>query len=333
MTRLQYSRGVYKLRKWIITATITLLFLSACSQNEKQQEAEKEANQTDEKVTQDSNLPYLVQSEELTIEHIHGIGYNLKNELLVATHHGLKMNRDGIWYETTQNLHDYMGFQVTENGFLVSGHPEEGSSLENPLGLVRASNYGEQLEPIQFSGESDFHFLGASFSDQDLYVINEQPNSLLEQGFYHSPDAGQSFNQPEMAGFDADSFGMIAVHPSNGKIVAMATRQGVYGSEDSGKTFSKWVDGMITALAFSNEQLIYSTVSDEGTISLQSYSIKNRKTSPITIPHLDYDNPITYIAVSPTDANQIAITTYDLDILQTKDFGANWEPLTQDGKM
>ncbi|MET3699327.1 Beta-barrel assembly machine subunit BamC [Bacillus oleivorans] len=321
------------MRKWISATIIALVLLAACSQEEERQIAETEEHQTSEGATQESNLAYLIQSEELTIDHIHGIGYNLENELMVATHHGLKLNRDGVWYETTKNLHDYMGFQVTEDGFLVSGHPEEGSSLKNPLGLVKASDYGENLETIEFSGESDFHFLGASFSDQDLYVINEQPNSELDQGFYHSPDGGQSFDQPEMAGFDADSFGMIAVHPSNGDIVAMATREGVYGSTDGGDTFSKWAEGMITALAFSEKQLVYASVSNDSTISLHSYSLESKEKAAIVIPHLDYDNPITFIAVSPTDSNQIAITTYDLDILQTKNFGANWEPLIQDGKM
>ena len=320
------------MRKWITATTIVLFLLSACSQQEEPQTAKKE-EPANKEAKQDANLPYLTQSNGLAIEHIHGIGYNLENELLVATHHGLKLNRDGVWYETSKNLHDYMGFQVKEDGFLVSGHPEEGSSLENPLGLMKADKYGEKLEPIQFSGESDFHFLGASFADQDLYVINEQPNSVLEQGFYHSPDGGKNFKQPDMAGFEADSFGMIAVHPSNGDIVAMATREGVFGSTDSGKTFSKWVDGMITALTFSEEQLVYAAVSDDGAISLHSYNLENKETAPVAIPYLDFDNPVTYIAISPVDSNILSIATYDLDILQSKDFGSNWEPLIQDGKM
>lgn len=318
------------MRKWTIF-TFIILFLASCSADDSNPKEDSQQETIDN--SEESNQPFLVETDELTIEHVHGIGYNDENELLVATHNGIKVYRDASWLETTNNLHDYMGFQVTKDGFYSSGHPENGSSLEDPLGLIKADQYGEDLNLIKFHGESDFHFLGASYSGQDIYIINEMANSSLNTGFYRSSDGGLTWKKPIMAGFDADTYGMIAVHPTQGEMVALATREGLFVSENAGDTFSKWTEGMITAIAFSGEEMVYATVSDEGDIGLHSFNLSNKKSTPLPIPFLDYDNPITYIAVSQQNPNQFSIVTYDPDILQTTDRGENWKPLLQDGKM
>lgn len=311
------------MRKWI-TTLLVLLLLSSCSvKKEETEEKNKEPK---------SNQEYLVQTDKLSIEHLHGIGYNENNELLIATHHGIILNREGEWFETSKNLHDYMGFQVIEKGFYSSGHPEAGSELKNPLGIMMASKYGENLEKVAFYGESDFHFFGASFYEDTLYLINEQPNSELEQGFYRSTDGGSSWEQPSMSGFDAKTYGTIAVHPNDGNIVAIATREGLFASNDGGETFSKWAEGMITAITFGQDEIFYSTVSDEGAIGLHAYMFESKESKQIPIPFLDFDNPITYLAASPKDSKRLTITTYEVDILQTEDRGENWDPLLQDGK-
>src|SRR5688500_10790897 len=84
---------------------------------------------------------YFIKAENEKIAHIHGAGYWGEEGIpVIATHNGPFEYRDKTWYKTTRNNHDYMGFQPTKEGFYSSGHPEEGSDLKNPLGLVESTN-------------------------------------------------------------------------------------------------------------------------------------------------------------------------------------------------
>ena len=48
----------------------------------------------------------------------------------IATHSGIKVYQNGKWFETATQLHNYVGFQATEDGFFASGHPEPGEFLK-----------------------------------------------------------------------------------------------------------------------------------------------------------------------------------------------------------
>lgn len=114
------------------------------------------------------------------MNHVHGMGYaGNDNGLYFASHVGLKIYRDGEWFETTDNFHDYMWFNATDEGFMTSGRPSTDSDLLNPLGIQRSEDGGETLEEIAFQGETDFHDMAVSYNSQDLFLINPAPNSLL----------------------------------------------------------------------------------------------------------------------------------------------------------
>src|SRR5699024_1391478 len=160
-------------------------------------------------------------------DHIHGMGYAGNYDgLYFASHTGLKIYRDGKWFETSNNLNDYMGFAAVDKGFYSSGHPGIDSKLPNPIGLQRSFAGGKTLAEFDFEGDSASRVTAVGFSSHDMIVSNEQKNSTLGIGIYLSEDSGESWTEVTASGLDGDvlSFG---IHPSNSESSAAATNTGV----------------------------------------------------------------------------------------------------------
>ncbi|MEH7307542.1 F510_1955 family glycosylhydrolase [Neobacillus drentensis] len=305
---------------------IMLLVAAGCqdtSQDQKNSQQEQKAN-----ITYD-----IVQAKSLNVGQILGIGYPGNDfALYAATDEGLKMYNGKNWYETTTNHHEYYGFQAVSSGFIASGHPQKGLNLKDPLGLIQSNNKGRTISKLSFYGQSLFHFVGVSFSGKGLYVINEEPNKKLGQGLNYSIDNGKTWKKSALKDFNADSFGLIAVHPNNGNTIAMSTRTGIYYSKDNGNTMKQITTPvMVTALTFSGDTLLFSSVENKK-IYLKTINPGTGEQKNLTIPFLDYDNPITYLAVNPKDPNQIAFTTYKNDVYESIDGGVKWNDLMQNGK-
>ncbi|MDQ0197212.1 F510_1955 family glycosylhydrolase [Neobacillus ginsengisoli] len=317
-------------QKKVIFALITGMLLAAagCSSNSWEQKKTQQISKVQPKFE-------IVQAKTINLKVIQGIGFpGNDNALYVASDKGLKIFKDSKWYETTADLNNYLGFQAIETGFLASGHPRKGTDLKDPLGLVESTDKGKTLKNIAFYGKNNFHFISASFSGKDIYVLNEQQDKDLNYGVNYSTDDGKTWKKSTLKNFKSDSLGMIAVHPKNGDIMAMATRAGIYYSEDNGNTM-KLTAGpfMVTALTFSGDRILYSSVVENYNILLNTANPKTGEQGNIAIPFLDQDNPITYIAVNPKNENQIAFTTYKNDLYESLDRGKNWSTLLKDGKI
>lgn len=329
-----YAVGVNNVKsvnKYVLTITVALALLAGgCSSKEI----------SDDKQSTKKTEPVQVSEFEIRkappqrIDQIYGLGYPGNDEgLYIASHQGIKIHSGDGWLEGTSQKHEYLGFQATKDGFFASGHPEEGSDLKNPLGLVKSIDKGATLEKLAFYGESDFHFLSSSYGTDTLYVINEKETPTLKLGVYLSEDEGQTWEPVKLNGFDSDTFGMIAVHPTNSNMMAMATKSGIFLSEDKGKNIKRVTEPiMATALTFSENNLYYSSV-ENNKVLFNKLNINTLESEQMEIPFLDYDNPVTYIAVNHKDNKTLSFSTYLYDVYESNDEGENWNLILKNGKI
>ncbi|MBA3532799.1 MAG: glycosyl hydrolase [Ardenticatenales bacterium] len=177
--------------------------------------------------------------EAVELPDIHGIGYSANGErLVVAAHAGLRVFVGGEWLIPEVPVNDYMGYSATDTGFYSSGHPGPGSSLPNPLGLVKSTDAGKTLTTLGFSQESDFHLIGAGYKSHALYVFTPAPNSRLTPGLHHSLDEGQSWAASTVQGLTAQPL-QLAVHPTEASTIALATESGLFLSADYGNQLQR----------------------------------------------------------------------------------------------
>ncbi|SFJ91152.1 hypothetical protein SAMN04487936_105175 [Halobacillus dabanensis] len=305
-------------RKYLLGLVSAGIVLSGCSQ-EVEEGAEK-----DEKTEQQESKDYL-ESFEGNFGHVHGLGY-MKDGFAFAAHTGLKVYDGEEWKEAIHHPHDYMGFQVTEDGFLSSGHPIPNSDLENPLGLQKGTLEEEDLEALAFYKESDFHVMGAGYANPSVYIFNEQPNSELEQGFYKSPDRGNTWEPFDAAGIEGGIF-QIAVHPTDEEKVAVATDSGVFLSENGGGSFEMISEaGQGGGLYFSEETLFFGLY--KGEASMISYTLDDATTSSISLPEMSED-AVMYFA---KEGDQMALYTFNGAAYYSEDGGGNWDKIAEEGE-
>ena len=263
-----------------------------------------------------------------TFRDIHGMSYTLEGELYVATHDGLRVY-DGTWSAPDIPINDYMGYSGTEDGFYSSGHPGAGSNLVNPIGLVRSTDFGETVQTIDFSGETDFHVMGASYNNTDIvYVFNPARNSRLDAGFHYTLDAGQSWQAVSANGLPGQPFA-LAVHPTQENIVAVATGNGgTYLSNDYGQTFSQISGAPVTAVSFAthDENILYF-----GYQSLSMYSLSDAAIQDFSVPELGREEAVVYIATDP-NSDEIALATSEWDVyLWDGNSGSQWRQVAGGG--
>jgi photosystem II stability/assembly factor-like uncharacterized protein len=92
--------------------------------------------------------------------HIHGLGYDSKNNrLFIATHYGIFVWKEGKLFQLGQSRDDFMGFSLHPSNFDViytSGHPKSGGNM----GVMKSEDGGVSFKQIfrGLSGETvDFH--------------------------------------------------------------------------------------------------------------------------------------------------------------------------------
>ncbi|MCA1065098.1 sialidase [Rossellomorea sp. AcN35-11] len=301
-------------KRYLLLASSLGLFLSGCSS---------------------SNEEYsFIKTDEANMDHIHGIGYpNNKEELVIATHEGLMKYKDSTWYEANSQKHDYMGFQAYKDGFYSSGHPEEGSKLENPLGIVKSTDGGKTLDKLAFYGETDFHYLGAGYESNIIYAMNQEPNSELDTGLYRTMDEGEKWEKSYMNGFDSTTMGNIAVHPSNKEMLAISSKDGVFVSQDSGDTFSLVENTQVTTSIYLKEEKGLFASIEEEKIQLYELNLDSNQILPYPTPELSEVNPIMYISSPPGSSDEWTIVTYDNDIYTTIDNGETWNEIVNKGQI
>ena len=297
-------------KRILVNALLSLTLLAGCTNN----------------TTESFEVPF-----EGELSHVHGMGYaGGGKDLYFASHSGPKIYREGEWFETTDNVYDYMGFNAIDEGFYSSGHPSADSDLPNPLGIQRSLDGGETLEEIAFQGETDFHDMAVGYNSHDIFLLNPAKNSLLEAGFYKSNDEGESWEPVDAAGV-AGEVTALALHPTDSNFVAAATVAGVYISRDGGETFEAITaeSETGTAVHFTGDALYFGSYGT--TAALIKYTIENEELETLNIPDLPED-AIAFIAQNPNDVSELAIYTLQGQAYLSEDGSQTWEALLQEGK-
>ncbi|WP_404407032.1 F510_1955 family glycosylhydrolase [Jeotgalibacillus malaysiensis] len=253
--------------------------------------------------------------EEVTADtghaHVHGMDY-VDGELMIATHYGLLKKGDETWLHSTTNNHDYMGFTAFEEGFYASGHPEPSSDLENPLGLVKSTDQGETLEQLVFSGETDYHYMSAGKNTGRLYTALMHGNSELEAGFYYTDDEGDNWTSMLLSGLEAESVFGLSAHPDHQDQIAILTNRGLYESTDAGETVTLKENSEGTSAAHYTESQFY-------TVKNQVFISQDEELGQIPL-----EEPVLYLAVNPSDSEQIYAVTGEGEAAVTVDGGTSW---------
>lgn len=275
-----------------------------------------------------------VKMENSQIDHVHGVGYtNGGDEFVVATHYGLyQYGKDG-WKEANSEKHDYMGFSAVREGFYASGHPEQGSKLENPLGLIKSTDRGATLDQLAFYGEIDFHYLTAGYDSNVVYVFNETPNKKLKGGLNYSLDEGKTWIEATMSGLNITNISNIAAHPSKEELLLVGSKEGIYISKDFGQNFSILNSTQMVTYIALTETGGYYTYFDVSKVYLKSFSLEKGLEKNIELPEEIMTDPIIFIASNPNNENEIVIITDKLNIYKSKDKGLNWGELAFNGKL
>lgn len=265
-------------------------------------------------------------------EHMHGLGYVSGGPgIVIATHDGLYSYEEG-WKEAVSEKHDYMGFQATREGFFSSGHPAPGSDYKNPLGLVKSNNKGASFDQLAFYGEIDFHYLGAGYESNAIYVLNEMPINEMSAGLHYSLDEGEAWEKSAMSGFDSEFISNIAVHPKQEEMLVIGSEQGMFLSKDYGNTFEPFGEEiMVPYVTLTNDGGYYSSVVDEK-VQLKSFSFTGDQVIDIPLPNENVD-PIVYIASNPDDEKELVFATHTNDLYLTSDKGSEWIKLADKGEL
>lgn len=269
----------------------------------------------------------------VTLTHVHGLSWSADGkQLLIPSHHGLAVFADGHWSKAAGPAHDYMGFSATGDALYSSGHPAPGSGLTNPFGLIKSQDGGKTWRKLGLEGESDFHTLATSHGTNAVYVVNHQPNSRMsEAGIYYTLNDGLQWQHAAAEGL-GPKLNSLAVHPTDARIVAAGTEDGLYLSRDSAASFERLVGGK-TVLAESfdldGQHLWFSTYSGKAGLARIALTTGS-KAEDLPIPALGKD-AVAYIAQNPARHAEIAIATFKRSVFLSKDQGRTWTQIAKEG--
>ncbi len=170
-------------------------------------------------------------------EHVHGLGIDSDENVLVASHSGIyRVDAAG---ELSGPLggepFDAMGFASAGDQYFVSGHPSPGSTtFEGPnLGLLSSADAGESWTSVSLAGETDFHALSVNQNDPTrLYGLSSDGAPLLA-----SADGGVTWSE----GASIQAYAVVP-DPNVPDRLYATTPDGMLVSADAGQSFSSLAD-------------------------------------------------------------------------------------------
>lgn len=272
-------------------------------------------------------------AERVTLMHVHGLSYSADGKkLMIPSHHGLAVYADGRWSKAPGPAHDYMGFSGTRDALYSSGHPAPGSGLVNPFGLITSRDGGKTWQKLGLEGESDFHVLATSYGTNAVYVVNHDRNSRMSgPGIHYTLDDGKTWQAAAAKRLDS-RVAALAVHPTDARVVAAGTMDGLYLSRDSAATFERIASGKRVLGAhfdLDGEHLWFSTYGDKAGLARMALK-PGARAEDIQLPALTED-AVAYIAQNPKRPQEIAIATFKRSVFVSPDEGRTWKQIAANG--
>tara|TARA_R110001583_G_C5568727_1_gene401866 strand:+ start:156 stop:1064 length:909 start_codon:yes stop_codon:yes gene_type:complete len=266
------------------------------------------------------------------LTHVHGLSWSADGaRLYIPSHHGLAVYQEGIWSKAPGPEHDFMGFSATRNRAYSSGHPAAGSGLINPFGLIRSDDGGTTWKKLGLEGESDFHLLATSYDTNAVYVFSHGANSRMKSGGLHyTLNDGFIWKKAAERGLPAEP-SSLAVHPTDMKVVAVGTSDGLFLSVDSGENFSRAASGQTLAVSFDLDGTRLWYAGHNGAATLQWMDWNGGPANTIRLPPLAND-AVAYIAQNPASLDEYAVATFKRSVFISRDGGKNWEPIARLGQ-
>jgi hypothetical protein len=272
-------------------------------------------------------------AQSVTLHHVHGLAYSADGkQLMIPSHDGLAVYRDGKWSIAPGPRHDYMGFAATAKNLYSSGHPAPGSGLVNPFGLIRSRDGGKTWEKLGLEGETDFHLLAPGWNTSAIYVWNPAPSSRLKaRGLHLTLNDGFTWKRASATGLSGEPRA-LAVHPDEAATVALATSEGLYLSRDSGERFVKAAAGRgegLSALFDLDGKVVWYGAFD-GRPTLMRVPLSGGGPVQVALPPLKED-AVAYIAQNPVRRLEYAIATFNRSVYISTDSGKSWKQIADRG--
>jgi hypothetical protein len=162
-----------------------------------------------------------------SVSHIHHVKV-VEKKVLVLTHEGLfeLVKRIEMKLVGKEKI-DVMGFSTLGKALLASGHPAVGSTMPNPIGLVKSTDGGLSWKAVSLVGKVDFHFLEGAGTD--LYGADSQSGK-----FMYSADSGLTWKI-----LGENNFTDIAVSPKKSGMAIAIKDSELLLTNNAFKTSSK----------------------------------------------------------------------------------------------
>lgn len=276
--------------------------------------------------------PLTIAQSADTLHHVHGLAYSADGQrLIVPSHHGLAIFRDGKWSKASGPEHDYMGFAATKTYIYSSGHPAKGSGLKNPFGLIRSKDGGATWDKLGLEGESDFHLLATSWHTNAVYVWNAEPNSRMRQvGLHYTLNDGFQWERAAAKGLAGEPRA-LAAHPKDARTVAAATSAGVFISRNAGDSFepvTRGAEGLAVFFDLDANRLWYSSF--DGSPRLTIAALDGGRNMSVALPPLTKD-AVSHVAQNPVKQGDYAIATFERSVYVTQNSGKTWRQIARNG--
>ncbi|MGH7371721.1 MAG: F510_1955 family glycosylhydrolase, partial [Candidatus Methylomirabilales bacterium] len=268
--------------------------------------------------------------------HIHGLAVDPHDPTIVyiATHGGLVRLVGGQqWEHVGESRSDLMGFTThpSQRGVMyVSGHPDLGSHLPNPIGVMVSRDGGQSWQPVALAGKVDLHAMTLSADGTTLFGWNVTGSP----GLYRISVRDGTWTRVDAKGIQ-DVFG-LAAHPQRPDTLVAGTRGGLVVSRDGGQTWSPGSGALsgvpVTAVAYhpKEAQVVYAYAvrPDLGLIRSDD---GGQHWKPLAF-FLGEKDGVNVFAISPHRPETIYVSTFTSDLYLSNDGGQRWQPLLRHGK-